>query len=87
MQDPSSSSSPALANERKIDHQSIILEVCFQTHLICWDFRLTLCEKLYTKAYEIFKAQQGSNDRITFHMAYRIAETYYNAGKYELGSK
>ena len=27
------------------------------------------------------------NDRMTFHMAYRIAETYYNAAKYDLGSK
>lgn len=24
---------------------------------------------------------------MTFYMAYRIAETYYNAGKYELGAK
>ena len=30
MQDPSSTSSPALANERKIDHQFMTLEVCFK---------------------------------------------------------
>ncbi|KAF8308283.1 hypothetical protein DL93DRAFT_2220330 [Clavulina sp. PMI_390] len=63
-----SSSSPALANERKIDHQAIVLE-------------------LFSKAYEIFKAQKAPSDRITFHMAYRIAETYFNAGKYDLGVK
>lgn len=32
--DPSSTSSPALANERKIDHQAIILEVNTTTHFM-----------------------------------------------------
>ncbi|KAH7329744.1 Foie gras liver health family 1-domain-containing protein [Rhizoctonia solani] len=67
--DPSPvSASPAFANEKKIDHHSLIVE-------------------LYTKAYETFKHQKAGQTRLTYYIAYRIAETHYESGKFDLAVK
>ncbi|KAF9460741.1 Gryzun, putative trafficking through golgi-domain-containing protein [Collybia nuda] len=63
--------SPGFANEKKVDHLTIILE-------------------LYTKAYELFKKftkldlQNPTQGRLTLWIAYRIAQTYYDSGKFEM---
>ncbi|KAG8739213.1 hypothetical protein FRC10_005870 [Ceratobasidium sp. 414] len=67
--DPSPvSATPAFANEKKIDHHSLIVE-------------------LFTKAYETFKQQQTGQSRLTYYIAYRIAETHYENGKFDLAVK
>ncbi|KAF8752579.1 Foie gras liver health family 1 [Rhizoctonia solani] len=67
--DPSPvSATPAFANEQKIDHHSLIVE-------------------LYTKAYETFKHQKAGQTRLTYFIAYRIAETHYEGGKFDLAVK
>ncbi|KAF8601607.1 hypothetical protein BDV93DRAFT_509874 [Ceratobasidium sp. AG-I] len=67
--DPSPvSATPAFANEKKIDHHSLIVE-------------------LFTKAYETFKSQQTGQSRLTYYIAYRIAETHYESGKFDLAVK
>ncbi|KAJ7496837.1 Gryzun, putative trafficking through golgi-domain-containing protein [Mycena latifolia] len=63
--------SPGFVNEKKVDHLIIILE-------------------LYTKAYELFKkyaatpAGAQSQGRLTLWIAYRIGQTYYESGKFEM---
>ncbi|KAF9012565.1 glutathione transferase omega-1 [Cyathus striatus] len=67
--------SPGFTNEKKVDHLSLILE-------------------LYTKAYELFKkyspigqdeqAQNQTQGRLTLWIAYRIADTYYDWGKFDM---
>ncbi|KAJ6491785.1 Gryzun, putative trafficking through golgi-domain-containing protein [Mycena vitilis] len=63
--------SPGFSNEKKVDHLIIILE-------------------LYTKAYELFKkyapanAQNQNQGRLTLWIAYRIGQTYYESGKFEM---
>ncbi|KAI3619017.1 glutathione transferase omega-1 [Moniliophthora roreri] len=68
-----SSQSPGFANEKKVDHSVIILE-------------------LYTKSYEMFKKyaslanpqnQQGQG-RLPLFIAYRIAQSYYDSGKFDM---
>ncbi|KAB5589557.1 Glutathione transferase omega-1 [Ceratobasidium theobromae] len=67
--DPSPvSATPAFANEKKIDHHGLIIE-------------------LYTKAYETFKQQKVGQTRLTYYIAYRIAETHYESGKFDLAVK
>ncbi|KAJ7287102.1 Gryzun, putative trafficking through golgi-domain-containing protein [Mycena rebaudengoi] len=67
----SPSSSPGYNNEKKVDHLIIILE-------------------LYTKAYELFKkytpvsAQNQNQSRLTLWIAYRIGQTYYESGKFDM---
>ena len=61
--------SPGFANEKRVEHLAIVNE-------------------LYTKAYELFKkfsspSNQGQG-RLTLWIAYRIAQTYYTAGKYDM---
>ncbi|KAG5634546.1 hypothetical protein H0H81_001555 [Sphagnurus paluster] len=64
-------SSPGFMNEKKVDHLTIVLE-------------------LYTKAYELFKKyavvdpQSPTQGRLTLWIAYRIAQTYYQSGKYDM---
>ncbi|KAF8331398.1 Gryzun, putative trafficking through golgi-domain-containing protein [Cantharellus anzutake] len=60
--------SPALVNERKVDHLGTLTE-------------------LYSKAYELFKFHGGSSSRLTYHMAYRIAETHFLSKRYDLAAK
>ncbi|KAI0724685.1 Gryzun, putative trafficking through golgi-domain-containing protein [Fomitopsis betulina] len=60
---------PGFSNEQKVDHLTLILE-------------------LYTRAYDLFKAYtpkdaQG-HGRLTLWIAYRIAHTYYESGKFDL---
>ncbi|KII95624.1 hypothetical protein PLICRDRAFT_662357 [Plicaturopsis crispa FD-325 SS-3] len=62
---------PGFLNEKKVDHLTIVLE-------------------LYTKSYELFKkynptsAQGQSQGRLTLWIAYRIAQTYYDSGKFDM---
>ncbi|KAG6382017.1 Gryzun, putative trafficking through golgi-domain-containing protein [Boletus reticuloceps] len=58
---------PGYANEKKVDHLTIVLE-------------------LYTKSYELFKkySSTASQGRLTLWIASRIAQTYYQSGKFEL---
>ncbi|KZT21090.1 hypothetical protein NEOLEDRAFT_1244812 [Neolentinus lepideus HHB14362 ss-1] len=60
---------PGYANEKKVDHLTIILE-------------------LYTKSYELFKQYAPPNlqsqGRLTLYIAYRIAQTYYESGKFDM---
>ncbi|TFK74712.1 hypothetical protein BDN72DRAFT_812681 [Pluteus cervinus] len=64
-------SSPGFTNEKKVDHHVIILE-------------------LYTKAYELFKKytpvgpNNAAQGRLTLWIAYRIAQTYYDSGKFDM---
>ncbi|KAJ6589938.1 Gryzun, putative trafficking through golgi-domain-containing protein [Mycena vulgaris] len=70
-QKPPVNPSPGFTNEKKVDHLIIILE-------------------LYTKAYELFKkyapanAQNQNQGRLTLWIAYRIGQTYYESGKFEM---
>ncbi|KAJ7350608.1 Gryzun, putative trafficking through golgi-domain-containing protein [Mycena albidolilacea] len=63
--------SPGFMNEKKVDHLVIILE-------------------LYTKAYELFKkyapanSQNQNQGRLTLWIAYRIGQTYYESGKFQM---
>lgn len=63
--------SPGFANEKKIDHLAVILE-------------------LYTKSYELFKkytsvpSPNATQGRLTLWIAYRIAQTYYDSGKFDM---
>ncbi|KAK7057624.1 Gryzun, putative trafficking through golgi-domain-containing protein [Favolaschia claudopus] len=63
--------SAGFTNEKKVDHLIIILE-------------------LYTKAYELFKKfapanlQNQNQGRLTLWIAYRIGQTYYESGKFEM---
>ncbi|KAH8087832.1 Gryzun, putative trafficking through golgi-domain-containing protein [Cristinia sonorae] len=58
--------SPGFANEKKVDHLAIVLE-------------------LYTRAYEIFKKNSASpQGRQQLWIAYRIAQTYYASGKFDM---
>ncbi|KAF7428799.1 hypothetical protein PC9H_008031 [Pleurotus ostreatus] len=67
---------PGFTNEKKVDHYVIILEA-----------RL-----LYTKSYELFKKyatststpKAQSQGRLTLWIAYRIAQTYYDSGKFDM---
>ncbi|EJD08009.1 uncharacterized protein FOMMEDRAFT_138064 [Fomitiporia mediterranea MF3/22] len=67
------SQAPGFQNEKKVDHLGSILE-------------------LYTKAYELFKKysallttlQNQMSGRFTLSIAYRIAQTYYESGKYDM---
>ncbi|KAK0486236.1 Foie gras liver health family 1-domain-containing protein [Armillaria novae-zelandiae] len=64
------SNSPGFANEKKVDHLVIILE-------------------LYTKAYELFKKYTPSSPgqsqaRLTLWIAYRIGQTYFDSGKFDM---
>ena len=46
----------------------------------------TVSGQLYTKAYELFKKHtygQGQS-RLTFYVAYRIAQTYHDSGKFDM---
>ena len=56
-------------NEKKVDHLTIVLE-------------------LYTRSYELFKKwgpQNAQNPgRLTLWIAYRIAQTYYDSGKFDM---
>ncbi|KAJ7647712.1 Gryzun, putative trafficking through golgi-domain-containing protein [Roridomyces roridus] len=66
-----STTSPGFTNEKKVDHLTLILE-------------------LYTKAYELFKkyapanAQNQNQGRLTLWIAYRIGQTYYESGKFDM---
>ncbi|KAI0827923.1 Gryzun, putative trafficking through golgi-domain-containing protein [Trametes gibbosa] len=67
--DSQQSNSPGFVNEKKVDHLAIVLE-------------------LYTRAYELFKkwSPQGVQNlgRLTLWIAYRIAQTYYESGKFDM---
>ena len=45
-------------------------------------------DKLYTRAYDLFKAytpkDAHGHGRLTLWIAYRIAQTYYESGKFDL---
>ncbi|THH33085.1 hypothetical protein EUX98_g1139 [Antrodiella citrinella] len=61
-----SSLSPGFANEKKVDHLAIALE-------------------LYTRAYELFKKNSASlQSRQQLWIAYRIAQMYYESGKFDM---
>ncbi|KAJ3553164.1 hypothetical protein NM688_g3760 [Phlebia brevispora] len=64
-----SASSPGFVNESKVDHLTIILE-------------------LYTRSYELFKKysppSSQTQGRQTLWIAYRIAQTYYESGKFDM---
>ncbi|KAL0955838.1 hypothetical protein HGRIS_002040 [Hohenbuehelia grisea] len=65
------SAMPGFMNEKKVDHLLIILE-------------------LYTKSYELFKKYTPSTPnrqnqgRLTLWIACRIAQTYYDSGKFDM---
>ncbi|KAI0753080.1 Foie gras liver health family 1-domain-containing protein [Daedaleopsis nitida] len=67
--DSHQTSSPGFVNENKVDHLTIVLE-------------------LYTRSYELFKKWSPRDSqnpgRMTLWIAYRIAQTYYDSGKFEL---
>jgi len=63
--------SPGFANEKKVEHLAVIND-------------------MYTKAYELFKKYSSvpgegqGQGRLTLWIAYRIAQTYYDAGKFDM---
>lgn len=63
--------SPGFANEKKVEHLSAINE-------------------MYSKAYELFKKYSSApsdgqvQGRLTLWIAYRIAQTYYDSGKFDM---
>ncbi|KAI0645251.1 Gryzun, putative trafficking through golgi-domain-containing protein [Trametes meyenii] len=67
--DGQQANSPGFVNEKKVDHLAIVLE-------------------LYTRSYELFKKwspQSAQNPgRLTLWIAYRIAQTYYESGKFDM---
>ncbi|PCH35565.1 glutathione transferase omega-1 [Wolfiporia cocos MD-104 SS10] len=60
---------PGFANEKKVDHLALVLE-------------------LYTRSYELFKAYSPASaqghGRLTLWIAYRIAQTYFESGKFDM---
>lgn len=82
-------SSPGFANERKVDHLTIILEVSSMT-ISAQTFQelIYLAFKLYTRAYELFKKyghpSAQNQGRLTLWIAYRIAQTYFQSGKFDM---
>ncbi|KAI0343684.1 hypothetical protein BDW22DRAFT_1328221 [Trametopsis cervina] len=69
---PNTASAPGFVNESKVDHLTIILE-------------------LYTRSYELFKKYSPSSGtnlgRQTLWIAYRIARTYHDSGKFDMAVK
>ncbi|KAI0669705.1 Gryzun, putative trafficking through golgi-domain-containing protein [Trametes maxima] len=65
----SESNSPGFVNEKKVDYLAIVLE-------------------LYTRSYELFKKWSPQNaqnpGRLTLWIAYRIAQTSYESGKFDM---
>ena len=63
---------PGYTNEKKIDHLAVIQE-------------------LYTKSYELFKKHSPANaqgtGRLILRIALRIAQTYHDAGKFDMAVK
>lgn len=49
-----------------------------------------MCFQLYTKSYELFKkytsvpSPNATQGRLTLWIAYRIAQTYYDSGKFDM---
>lgn len=80
--------SPGFANEKKVDHLTIILEVC-HSFLMLVERSHSLVQ-LYTKAYELFKKynpvapNNPTQGRLTLWIAYRIAQTYYDSGTFDM---
>ncbi|CCL99236.1 uncharacterized protein FIBRA_01251 [Fibroporia radiculosa] len=68
-EEQANTTSPGFTNEKKVDHLALALE-------------------LYTRSYELFKAHsppttQG-HGRLTLWIAYRIAQTYFESGKFDM---
>jgi len=64
-------SSPGFANEKKVDHLTIILELYTKTY------------ELFKK-YTVVDPQNPAQGRLTLWIAYRIAQTYYQSDKYDM---
>lgn len=43
--------------------------------------------KLYNRAYELLKKSKSGHSRLTFYIAYRIAESYFSSEKYDVAIK
>lgn len=76
------------ANEKKVDHRIIMLEVCLKIHNPHDCLPISPLQ-LYTKSYEMFKkyARDQSQGRFTFHIAFRMAILYHDSGKYDMAIK
>ncbi|GLB37359.1 putative foie gras liver health family 1 [Lyophyllum shimeji] len=66
--------SPGFANEKKVDHLSIILELYTKTY------------ELFKK-YTVVEPQNPAQGRLTLWIAHRIAQTYYHSGKYDMAMR
>lgn len=79
-----SSTAPGFANEKKIDHAALVIEVCryaIDIYVICFTV-LTRVVQLFSKAYSLLKDLPFPLNRTALYVAYRIAETYNFSGQH-----
>ena len=78
---------PGFNNEQKVDHLALILEVSCSSDVLVQTYSGS-AHQLYTRAYDLFKAytpkEAHGHGRLTLWIAYRIAQTYYESGKFDL---
>lgn len=74
---------PGFANEKKVDHAALIIEVR--------PFEISFFEycssQLFTKAYSLLKEQDHSQTRTALFVAFRIAETYAQSDQHEMAMR
>lgn len=79
-----SSTAPGFANEKKIDHAALVIEVCryaIDIYVLCFTV-LTRVVQLFSKAYSLLKDRPFPLNRTALYVAYRIAETYNFSGQH-----
>lgn len=81
-----SSTAPGFANEKKVDHAALVIEVCpaKSTYLSSIALILTHIAQLFSKAYSLLKDLPSPSNRTALYIAYRIAETYNFSGQHEM---
>lgn len=80
--------SPSFANEKNVDHTSLVIEVrpFFSVALLAHSLiRDSL--QLFTKAYSHFKHSESGQARMSLYIAFRIAEAYKDSGQNEMTIK
>jgi hypothetical protein len=74
------SAAPGFANEKKVAHAALIVEVNDDPAMI-------LMLQLFTKAYSLTKEQAVPQARLALFIAFRIAETYSSSGQWEMAMR
>lgn len=77
------SAAPGFANEKKVGHAALIVEVSVPLTIR----RVTLTTQLFTKAYSLTKEQTVPQARLALFIAFRIAETYSSSGQWDMAMR